>query len=548
MLFFSFCKARRNLKKKEFPNFFINLELKEYFMKEKNLAAIDLGTNSFHMLIVKVRSDGTTEAISREKEPVRLGSGSSDYESIEDEAMDRGIACLKRFKTLADSHKAEIHAIATSALREAGNKEVFVKRAKKEVGIKIEIINGHEEARLIYFGILQGLPVFKKRILMIDIGGGSTEFLVGEGGNILYSQSVKMGAVQLTEKYFRKDPIELTDVQKSRFHIEALVLPLIREIHQWKPDLVIGSSGTITSIGSMILAKRSEKRDRLNGFEFTISELKRIRDELNTSNTIKKRLKIPGLEEKRVDIIVAGSLILEEIFLQLNLKKMTISDFALREGIVYDTIKNWKRYERSGFHSLDNIRSKAVRSIALLYPLGKEHADQVTHLALRLFDECQSLHGLRVQEREYLEAAAGLHQVGLAISQAGYHKHGYYIIKNSEQMVGFSNSEIEIIALIVRYHRKSIPKPKHEEFKALVDEDQILVKKLAALLKLADAMDRSLKKNIVDIKATIQENTVMLKLIPKRRSNPHLELYALDENKDLFEDAYKSTLNFEIVS
>lgn len=526
----------------------MNLKLRQYFMKEKNLAAIDLGTNSFHMLIVKVRSDGSTEALSREKEPVRLGSGSSDYESIEDEAMDRGIACLKRFKTLADSHKAEVHAIATSALREASNKEVFLKRAKKEVGVKIDIINGHEEARLIYYGILQGLPVFKKRILMIDIGGGSTEFLVGEGGNVLYSQSVKMGAVQLTEKYFRKDPIELPDVQKSRFHIEALLLPLIREIHHWKPDIVIGSSGTITSIGSMILAKRSEKRDRLNGFEFTISELKSIRNELNSSNTTKKRMKIPGLEEKRVDIIVAGSLILEEIFLQLDLAKMTISDFALREGIVYDTIKNWKRYERSRFHSLDNIRTKAVRSIATLYPQGKDHSEQVTHLALRLFDECQSLHGLRVQEKEYLEAAAGLLQVGLAISQSGYHKHSYYIIKNSEKMVGFSNSEIEMIALIVRYHRKSIPRSKHEEFKALNEEDQLVVKKLAALLKLADAMDRSLNKNITDIKSLIQESTVTIQLIPKRRSNPHLELYALDENRDLFEDVYKMILNFEIIN
>lgn len=515
-------------------------------MKEKNLAAIDLGTNSFHMLVVKVRQDGSYESIAKEKEPVRLGSGSGDYEEIDEEAMGRGIACLKRFKVIAESHKAEIFAIATSALREALNREVFLKKAKKEAGIRIDVVNGQEEARLIYFGILQGLPVFKKRILMVDIGGGSTEILVGEGGDVLFSQSLKIGAVRLSERFFTKDTIEITDVQRCRFHIEAYILPLIEEIHKWKPEIIIGSSGSITSIGSMVLAMRNEKRDRLNGFEFEAQEFRKIRESLDSANTFKKRTRIPGLEEKRADIIVAGSLILDEIFKHFNLKKMMISDFALREGIVYDKIKNWKRYETLEFHSLDNIRTKAIRSISKLYPQGKEHSEQVTHLALRLFDELLALHNLGTHEKEYLEAAALLHQVGLAISHSAYHKHSYYIIRNSEHMVGFSNSEIEIIALIARYHRKSIPKPKHEEFKILSNEEQSLVKKLASLLKLADAMDRSLRRNISDLSVTISENKVEMILIPNKKADPHLEIFSLEENKDLFEYTYNRKLHISV--
>lgn len=516
-------------------------------MKEKNLAAIDLGTNSFHMLIVKIRSDGTTEAIAKEKESVRLGSGSSDYSTIQEPAMERGISCLKRFKTLADSHKAEVRAVATSALREAMNRDVFLRKARKEAGVKIDIINGLEEARLIYLGILQGLPVYKKRILMIDIGGGSTELLIGEKSDILFSQSLKLGAVRLTERFFKKDSIEMSDVQKCRFHIESMLLSILPEIHRWKPDVVVGSSGSITSLGSMILARRGEKRDRLNGLEFNFQELQKVREDLNSAGTGKKRAKLPGLEEKRSDIITAGSLVLEEIFRVFNLKKLTISDYALREGIVFDTIRKWRRYERTDVHRLDNIREKAIQSIANLYPAGKENAKQVAYLSMRLFDELRVLHKLGAEEEEYLEAASYLRQVGLAISHSAYHKHSYYIIRNSEQMVGFSNSEIEWIALIARYHRKSVPKSKHEEFKNLSPEDQDLVKKLSAILKLSDAMDRSLKKNISDVKVRIGMGEVVLELIPRKKADPHLELYALDENKDLFEDVFKRNLKFQVL-
>ncbi|TGN17342.1 Ppx/GppA phosphatase family protein [Leptospira idonii] len=511
---------------------------------EKILAAIDLGTNSFHIVIVRIRPDGTLDSLTKEKESVRLGSGSGDYAVIQDDAIERGIACLKRFKTLAESYKAEIRAVATSALREAENRDIFLSRAEKEVGLKIDVVSGNEEARLIYLGILQGLPVYDKRILMIDIGGGSTELLVGEKGEILFSTSLKLGAIRLTEKFLKKDPITMMDLQKCRIHIESVLSSFLPQIEQWKPFQVIGSSGSITSVASMILEKKGEKRERLNGAEFTYDQFKEIRKAVLEADSIKKRLKIPGLDAKRGDIIVAGILVLDEVLHRLKSPSLVVSDFALRDGIVYDTIESWYRFENTTLPALDNIREKAIKSVSNLYPQGKKHAEQVAKLTLQLFDDLKELHGLGAQEREYLETACHLHQVGLCISHHSYHKHSYYIIKNAESMVGFSNAEIEIIALVARYHRKGGPKGKHEEFKVLRIEDQTLVKKLAAFLRIGDGLDRSEKSLLDRVEAKTEGNKVICEMIHKKESDPHLELWSVEEKKDLFEETFGVKLEF----
>ncbi|HMZ59481.1 MAG TPA: exopolyphosphatase, partial [Leptospiraceae bacterium] len=236
-------------------------------MKERNLAAIDLGTNSFHIIVVRVKSDGTFESLTKEKESVRLGSGSGGDDFITPEAMDRGIKCLKRFKGLADMHNAQIRAIATSALREAKNRQLFLERSEKEVGLHIEVISGFEEARLIYFGVLQGLPVFDKKVFLIDIGGGSTELLVGSKGQVDYAQSFKLGAIRLTDKFFFGDPDRDSEKKQCRFYVEGMIAPIRREIEKHSPEIVIGSSGTIQTIASMVIANRGEEPQRtLNNF------------------------------------------------------------------------------------------------------------------------------------------------------------------------------------------------------------------------------------------------------------------------------------------
>lgn len=516
-------------------------------MKERNLAAIDLGTNSFHLIIVKVKPDGSFESLGKEKEVVRLGSGVEKADVITPEAFERGIACLKRFKALAEVQDAEIRAIATSALREAKNREQFLERAEKEIGISIEIISGYEEARLIYYGILLGLPVFSKRILMIDIGGGSTELLVGERGEILFAHSLKIGAVRLTDRFLYGDPNTTAQIQECKLYIEGMLSPYKREIERLKPEIVVGSSGTVQSIANMILAKKGEEPPRtLNSFVFTDKEFFEIREILNKADTLKKRTKIPGLDVRRADIIVAGSLVLEEIFKTFQLKSMTVSDFALREGIIYDTIQKWLE-NQTPYHPLVNIRSKAINSLFNSFPFEKEHVEQVTRLALEIFDQTKEIHKCSRQEREYLEAAAKLHEVGFGISHTSHHKHSYYIIRNSELMVGFNFEEIEIIALVARYHRKSPPKPKHTEFQSLSKKAQATVRKLASILRIADGLDRSHQSIVESIKCELQEKILFIKIKCKKELDPHIDIWSAQQKKDLFEETFALNVGFVVL-
>ncbi|MCB1179572.1 MAG: Ppx/GppA family phosphatase, partial [Leptospiraceae bacterium] len=503
-------------------------------MKERNLAAIDLGTNSFHLIIVKVKPDGSFESLGKEKESVRLGSGTSQDEVITPDAIDRGIQCLKRFKGLAEVQNAEIRAVATSALREAKNRDVFIKRAEKELGIHVEVISGFEEARLIYFGILQGLPVYDKRILMVDIGGGSTELLVGKKGEIEFANSLKLGAIRMTTKFFHGDPDRPEEKKQCKLYVQGMISPYKREIERLEPEVIIGSSGTIQSIASMIIAERKETPPRiLNNVTFSAEELYKIRSVIDSADTLKKRTKIPGLDTKRADIIAGGSIILEEIFKKFNFKNMVVSDYALREGIIYDTIKKWISFEESDVHALLNIRLKAINSLFNSFPYEKEHVQKVTSLALTIFDNLIGVHKLEGNEREYLEAASLLHEIGMGISHSSHHKHSYYIIRNSELMVGFNFEEIEIIALVARYHRKSNPKSKHSDYNALSNENQELVKKLAGILRIADGLDRSHQSIVDSLVCEKQDDTIIFKIKAKDGIDPHIDIWSAQQKKDL---------------
>ncbi|TGJ99000.1 Ppx/GppA family phosphatase [Leptospira langatensis] len=509
-------------------------------VRENTLAAIDLGTNSFHMIIVRVRENGTFEAIAREKENVRLGSGLEEGGEIDPPAFKRAIDCLKRFKLLADNSKAEIRAVATSALREASNRSQFQEAAWKEAGIKIDVISGYEEARLIYFGILQGLPVFDKKILLIDIGGGSTEVLVGYRGDILFSKSFKLGAIRLTEKFLKSDPLDSSQIRKCKLYVEETILPFRKIIRDLRPEMVIGSSGTAQATAGIIRAFDGETEEiPLNHYTFTSAEFRRARNLVLEADTSKKRAKIQGFDSKRSDIIVGGILILEELFQLLDLPNMTISEFALREGIIYDTIRKWEHFQDQE-HSkhLDDIRQKSIHNLLVSYTRDEDYARHVAKLSLDIFDQLAPVHKLGKEEREYLEASSLLHEVGLFISHSAYHKHSYYLIRNSEAMLGFTWGEIELIALTARYHRKSSPKSKHREFQRIGGREQDIVQKLSGILRIASACNRNRQGLIETVKCQVRKNQAIFSLVTNQNYDKSLELWACEEQADAFESAY----------
>lgn len=512
-------------------------------MEKPRLAAIDIGTNSFHLIIVEVdTSTGKFNILGREKESVRLGSGSTDMKHLGKDAMNRGIEALKKFAALAESAGSQVRAIATSAVREAVNQHEFIMRARLEAGIRIEVASGIEEARYIHLGILQSVPVFDKRILMIDIGGGSTEFLIGHGRDIAYDNSLKLGAIRLTERFFGDKETDSKSVKACRQYISGFMTSVTRISQKHKYDIAVGSSGTITNLANIInVSKGGDPDRRLNNFIFTKDELFTVVDKIIEAKTEKQRLKIQGLDPSRADIITAGALILEQIFKELKIKEMMISEYALREGIILDTIE--KEFMLNDLDHLGNLRYNSVTHIADNFRIEKEHSAHVTKLALKIFDLTKKLHKLSSAEQEYLEAATILHEVGCFVSHSQHHRHSYYIIRNAE-MLGFTENEKEIVANIARYHRKSHPKLKHPDYAKLSGDDQLIIRKLAAILRVADGLDRSHTSSIKNIEYNIEANKVTF-ILHGDEANMELEVWGATSKKQLFEEVFGVEVEFK---
>ncbi len=512
----------------------------------KTFAAVDIGTNSFHLIVVRVNDKGNFEIIDREKEVIRLGEGSAgDIKIIKEEAIERALITLGRFKGIADSHNAEIRAVATSAVREAHNRNDFITRVMNECGLEIEIVSGNEEARLIYLGILKAVPVYDQKALIVDIGGGSTEFLVGERGEYKYAVSLKLGAVRLTQKFFPDFNLTSAGIKECRKWVQSELYGIADSVKKEKIEVCVGSSGTIMAAGLMISAANNSEASPssiLNNFEFTRKELFEIEETILKCGNVEKRRRIPGLDSKRADIIPAGIIILAEIFRQFNIKKMIISGYALREGIVIDSIQ--KSRDQGANPKLSNIRLESVNHLCELFRFDSAHCAHVTGIALQMFDQMKELHKLDIACREYLEAAARLHDIGYHISHSDHHRHSHYIIMNSE-LLGFNETEIAIIANTARYHRKSHPKPNHREFFELPEKSREIVLKLASILRIADSLDRTHQRKVKKIKVDVNSKGVELNVNTSRISID-IELWNVERRKALFEEVFKKKISVKV--
>jgi exopolyphosphatase/guanosine-5'-triphosphate,3'-diphosphate pyrophosphatase len=497
-------------------------------------AAIDIGTNSIHIVIARLGPGGRLDILTREKESVRLGHGSGDMDRLEPAAMDRGIATLTRFRHLADNFDARVRAVATSAVREAANREEFLRRAREEAGIEVEVISGVEEARLIHLGVLQAVPVFDRQHLTVDIGGGSTEFVVAKADDVHVARSVKLGAIRLTDRFFPGGQTRGRNVRECRAYIDAYLAPLAHEIEPWGFDVAVGSSGTINAVAAMIEHARGRDASRgVNNVSFTRSELADLVVALVAARTPETRLEtVPGLDPRRADIIVGGAILLEEIFTTLGITTMTVSEYALREGALLDLARE---QHDDAFHHLSDIRRQGVQRVIELFERDRPHVEHSTDLALRLFDGTRAIHGLGTEERDLLEAGGYLHNVGLFISHSAHHKHSYYVIRNSDQLVGFTDHEVEIMALVARYHRKSVPSARHGEFAALNERDRRIVTLLASLLRVGIALDRTHSHVVRDLSCAVEDGVLATTLHLRPGADATLELYTAEQRKDLLE-------------
>ncbi len=497
------------------------------------IAAIDVGTNSFHLVIASVNDKGILQIHSRAKEMVRLGSGSGDMKLLSFDAMERGVDALRRFAEMAKKVKAPIRAIATSAMREADNRDEFVHQVVEQTGIQIEVVSGMEEGRLIYVGALHALPILSKRSLVIDIGGGSTETVIGLKGEHQYIHSAKLGAIRLSQRFFSEEPTTFEQIYACREYIKGDLMPTFGQILESGFEIAIATSGTAHTLASMALASKGKRvPEVMNGVHITREELLSAVNSLIVAETSQQRAQIAGMEPRRADIILGGALILEQIVVNLNIQRLTLSAYALREGILFDTVQ--KDADIKAFHHLSRLRSETIYYLSELYKVNMPHAHHVKELSLTLFDQLLSLTSLADAERELLEAAALLHDVGYHISPEQHHKHSYYIISNCV-MPGFTNDEANVIANIARYHRKSTPKKKHENIAHLPLEKQKIITILAGILRIAEGLDRRQQQIVSAVQVSIEKDTLHIVIQSAGGVGADIELWGARRRKDLLE-------------
>jgi exopolyphosphatase/guanosine-5'-triphosphate,3'-diphosphate pyrophosphatase len=449
---------------------------------ETPIAAIDVGANAVRLEIARGFSDGSIETVHQERDPVRPGEGLYRTGMIPVAVVDRLIGVLRRYAIICKRHQARVRAVATSALREAKNRDEIIRRAKREAGLVLEAISGKEEARLMCLGVLSERPP-KARSLCIDIGGGSTEVAGAIGNRPAKLWSVAIGSVRLTEIFKSDGEISPKQLRLLReFAREAVQESLPQGIRGF-PRVALGSSGSIRAVVGMAAAE---------GTAHATAE--------QISHTVEKLARMDPAERhkrfdaRRADVIVAGAVILEALAHHLSLHAVTAVDRGLRHGVLVDLVR--RRFRDAEDSSLLD----AARSLGRRFFFDEAHALQVTKLSLAMFDQLAALHRLPMAVRPYLEVASVLHDIGHSVSYQKHHRHTEYLVRNGD-IPGLADHERDIVARIARFHRRSPPDLHHPGMEGLTPGEARFVRKLATFLRVADALDRSHAQPISNLRA-----------------------------------------------
>jgi len=507
------------------------------------LAAIDIGTNSLHIIVARVRPDLSFEIIDREKEMVRLGAGGLDGRALTPEATQAALQVLTKFQRLADSHRVdETIAVATSAVREAENGGEFLHAVTETTGIRPRVISGTEEARLIHLAAAYGISMPGETAVVVDIGGGSVEITRGAGAAIDLARSFKLGVIRLTERFVKSDPIEARDERKLVRYIEEALGDYLDQIAKAGFDRLVGTSGTVLSLGQVALAEQGHAPGgTLRSRRISAKQLRRVRKLLTTMG-LEKRLRVPGLDPRRADLAVAGAILLDHIVRRLDAPDLTLCDMSLREGLVLDYIARHRK-QIAQADQYPDVRRRSVVELAERCNYWPEHAQQVARLAVALFDQTRGIHGMTDREREWLEYASLLHDIGVHISYERHHKHSYYLIKNGD-LRGFEPDEIEVMALTARYHRRAPPKRRHEGFCELPRKERRVVRQLSAILRLAESLDRSHSQTVAGVEFHDRGEDGLLRV--RAAGDAELELWAAQRHAVPFERLIGKPLHVEV--
>jgi exopolyphosphatase/guanosine-5'-triphosphate,3'-diphosphate pyrophosphatase len=505
------------------------------------IAAIDIGTNSLHMIVCHVRPDRSFEVIDREKDMVRLGQGGFKGRRLTESSMAAAKLTLSRFLRIAAAHDVdEIIASATSAVREAENGAAFVAAVQRDLGLHIRVISGTEEARLIHLAAVYAVDLGKRPGIVIDIGGGSAEITLGTADKVMAARSFKLGVIRLMERFGQSDPLSRHDERRLVRHIRRELDGYLAQLAKRRVSRVIGTSGTILSLGA--LAAGPIRGDEVRQTRVPVKNLTRLRKRL-TSMPLAHRLKLDHLEPRRADLAPVGVVLLDTLLHDLGARELTLCDYALREGLVLDYIARNARHIRT-VESYPDVRRRSVMELAERCNYLPAHSQQVAHLSLAVFDATRRRHGLGPREREWLEYGALLHDIGTHIGYERHHRHSYYLIRHGG-LRGFEPIEVERIALIARYHRQGVPKKSHPELAGLSRDERKAIAVLSAIVRLVEGLDRSHAQVVETITASNRAGSLVLKLQP--RGDADLELWAADRHATALAVLFGTGIRFEVV-
>jgi len=507
-------------------------------VKENRLAAVDIGTNSIRSIVVEALPNGKYRILDDEKVLVRLGEGLNQTGRIAPAAWDRAMEALTRQKKIIDGFQVRsIEAVATSAVRKAANGPELTREIKAKIGLTVKVISGEEEAELAALSAFHNFDLEGVRYLIFDIGGGSLELITAMGTHMEEVLSLELGAVFLTETFLKEDPVNPAEYQKMRKYIRKSLRAYFTGDRTGMQCLV-GSGGTVTSIAAMVTARSRERYDSLHGHELLRSEVVHLLAMLLRKSD-KERRSLPGLAPERSDIIIAGVTVIDELmdFFQLNVLK--VNERGIREGLI---LKGLRR-ERL----LPEVRpARTWRDSALEFARSchydQEHSLHVAKLSLAIFQALAERFKLSERESRLLEAAALLHDVGYFISYSAHHKHSYHLIRHAD-LFGFTPRERELTANIARYHRKALPKKKHDEFVRLAAADRLLVSRLGGILRLCDGLDRRRNSVVEGLECALNDKSLRIKMTG--HGDLSVELFGAKAKSDLFQGAFNLKLVLE---
>jgi exopolyphosphatase/guanosine-5'-triphosphate,3'-diphosphate pyrophosphatase len=495
-------------------------------------AAVDVGSNSVRMMAAEVGPGGRMEILAQDRQVTRLGSTVFRNGRIGQEA--KQFVCENLARMAQSYRKLEVvgvRAVATSAVRDAANQQDFLEKASQALGSRVELISGQEEARLIHLGVQARWAQPDKRVLMIDLGGGSAEIIASENGVLTEAFSKPLGAVRLSEVFLRTDPPTPLELHRMDEYIEEKLANPLRRLASRPFHRVIATSATAAALVCAVNRIPRARRDEADRLRATVSQVRKFYFDVR-ARALDQRRKIPGIGPRRAELIVAGAAVFLRGLEAFKQPSLYYSAAGVRDGIIADLAARGVGRELS---MLTRDQRRTVEQMAQRYGVQVPHARKVAELAHKLFEGAQPLHKLPPNAGKLLEASAYLHDIGHFVSDSSHHKHSYYLVAHSD-MPGFTDNERQIIALLCRYHRRSMPTVRHAPFQAIDPDSRRTITLLAPLLRIADSLDRSHEQRVLDMDVQLRNGDVAIALDSK--ADTDLDIWAAERTADVFREAY----------